>query len=87
MGGGALQGGCFMAEPNRRMTAPAVQEAGGDHAVATVATASGQHEHRFPPSIAPEEALASPCRDGLTGHLHQLQHLDPKVVDHDAIDP
>ena len=76
-----------MAEPDHGMGAPAVQEAGGDHAVATVATAPGQHEHRFAPSIAPEEALASPCRDGLTGHLHQLQHLDAEFVDHDAIDP
>ena len=68
------------------MGAPAMQEAGGDHAVATVATASSQHEHRLAPGIAPEEALASPGRDSLTGHLHQLQHLDAELVDHDAID-
>ena len=68
------------------MTAPAMQEAGGDHAVASVAATPGQHEHRLAASITPEEALASPCRDRLTGHFHQLQHRDAEVVDHDAID-
>ena len=86
MGGGASQVACVMAEPDCGMGTRAMQEAGGHHAVATVATASSQHEHRFPPGIAPEEALASPGGDSLTGHLHQLQHLDAEVVDHDAID-
>ena len=76
-----------MAEPDREMTAPAVQEAGGDHAVATVATAPSQHEHRLAAGIAPKEALARPRRDCLPGYFHQLQHRDADVVDHDAIDP
>jgi hypothetical protein len=69
------------------MTTPAVKEAGGDHAVATIATAPGQHEHLLAVGIASKEALASPRRDGLTGDFHQLQYGDAKVVDHDAIDP
>jgi hypothetical protein len=63
-----------------------VQEAGGDHAVAAVATAAGQHKHVLAADIAPEEALASPRRDGLTSYFHQLQHRDAEVFDHDAID-
>ena len=52
VGGGACRSRS-MAEPDRRMGAPAVQEAGGDHAVATVAAAPGQHEHRLPRASPP----------------------------------
>ena len=62
-----------MAEPNHGMGAPAMQKAGGNHAVATVATAPGQHEHRLAADIALEKAIASPGRDRLTGYFHQLQ--------------